>query len=213
MKIIKISKYEKKRNIYIIDLDTGDKIQLQGETLIKFGLRSGDILDEKEILKIKQEDGFISAKASALRLIAKRMRSEKELINRLKIKKYSEDVINLVLENMHKLKLIDDNEFTKKYITDSIYLKRPFGQIAVKQKLYALGINKELINKGVDEYLNTETELDLAYNAAKKKVKFLKKYPKEKQKHRIYSFLAQRGFNYDVVKRVMNKMNFEIEEE
>jgi regulatory protein len=151
MKIIKVSKHEKRKNIFILNLDNNDKIFLLGETLVKFGLRSGDILDDKEILKIKREDEFISAKASALRLIAKRMRSEKELLDRLKMKKYCEEVISSVIENMHKLNLINDEDFTKRYIIDSIYLKRPFGKIAVKQKLYSLGINKEMIAKGVDE--------------------------------------------------------------
>jgi regulatory protein len=197
---------------YVVNFDSGSDLELTNEILLKFGLRTGDEFDDKTINEILTEQNFLLAKESSLRLISRRMRSEKELVDKLKSKKYDDGIIQRVMESLNKLNLINDQDLTKKFISDTIHLKRPLGKMALKFKLQKLGIDKETAVKGINENLDEETEVKLAYDAAEKKLKSLKRYPKEKQKQRIYSFLAQRGFNYSIVKKVMNKLNFEIDE-
>jgi regulatory protein len=212
MKITKIYKHPTRKNKYVVNFDSGSDLELTSEVLLKFGLRSGDEIDEKAIDEIKQEQNFTSARDSSLRLISRRIRSEKEIIDKLKSKKYDEITIQKVLESLNKLNLLNDKDFANKFVSDSIHLKRPFGKLALKFKLQKFGIEKSTASDGINELMTEETEVKLAYDAASKKLRLLKKHPKEKQKQRIYSFLAQRGFNYDIVRKVMNKLDFEIEE-
>jgi regulatory protein len=213
MKILKIYKHSARKNKYIIEIEDNLSFELGTETLLKHGLRSGDEIEEKEIGEIRKEDEFINAKNSAYRLLAKRMRSEKELIDKLKAKKHSDETINKVLSGLGNLNLINDEEFSRKFISDSITLNRPLGKMALKFKLQKFGISKDLAARKVKDLLDEETEFNLALSAAQKKLSTLKRYPAEKQKVRIYSFLSQRGFNYDIVKKVLNKLNFNIDEE
>lgn len=212
MKILKVNKHPSRKNKYIIEIEDNLFLELGTETLLKHGLRSGDEINEKEIEEFQKEDEFINAKGYAFRLIAKRMRSEKELVDKLSAKKYSEETINKVLSGLGNLNLVNDEEFSRKFVTDSITLNRPLGKMALKFKLQRFGINRDTASQKVENLMDEETEINLAFEAARKKLRTLKKHPIEKQKQRIYSFLSQRGFNYNIVKKVMNKLNFDLEE-
>jgi len=49
-------------------------------------------------------------------------------------------------------------------------------------------------------------------NLARKKIVLLSKYDKHKKKQKLYSFLAGRGFSWDIVSKVLAELNFKEEE-
>jgi len=210
LKIIKIQKTTRK-NLYKITFDNDFEIQLYTEILLKFKLRSGDIIEEKDLKDILLQNQIYEAKNTSLRLLAKRMRTEKEIIDKLKQKKFEDSIITQTINELKRINLINDEEFVDKYINNTITLNKNYGRYALLNKLIKFGISKNLANEKISKLLSDNDEYETALNAAKKKLINLKRYDESKKIQRLISFLSGRGYNWDIIKKVLSelKINYE----
>jgi len=210
LKIIKIQKTTRK-NLYKITFDNDFEIQLYTEILLKFKLRSGDIIEEKDLKDILLQNQIYEAKNTSLRLLAKRMRTEKEIIDKLKQKKFEDSIITQTINELKRINLINDEEFVDKYINNTITLNKNYGRYALLNKLIKFGISKNLANEKISKLLSDNDEYETALNAAKKKLLNLKRYDESKKIQRLISFLSGRGYNWDIIKKVLSelKINYE----
>lgn len=210
LKIIKIQKTTRK-NLYKITFDNDLEIQLYTEILLKFKLRSGDIIEEKDLKDILLQNQIYEAKNTSLRLLAKRMRTEKEIIDKLKQKKFEDSIITQTINELKRINLINDEEFVDKYINNTITLNKNYGRYALLNKLIKFGISKNLANEKISKLLTDNDEYETALSAAKKKLLNLKRYDESKKIQRLISFLSGRGYNWDIIKKVLSelKINYE----
>ncbi|HEY9187130.1 MAG TPA: regulatory protein RecX [Ignavibacteria bacterium] len=210
LKIIKIQKTTRK-NLYKITFDNDLEIQLYTEILLKFKLRSGDIIEEKDLKDILLQNQIYEAKNTSLRLLAKRMRTEKEIIDKLKQKKFEDSIITQTINELKRINLINDEEFVDKYINNTITLNKNYGRYALLNKLIKFGISKNLANEKISKLLTDNDEYETALNAAKKKLINLKRYDESKKIQRLISFLSSRGYKWDIIKKVLSelKINYE----
>ncbi len=209
IKIEKIIKHEKKKNKYLIYLEDGSCHELVSEILLKFGLRSGDLVDEKKLIEIFQQAKLFEARNSALRMLAKRMRTEKEIIDKLKTKGHDEYVIDTIINDLKRINLINDDDFTERYINDSITLKKPYGKFALMHKMQKFGLNKNKVSEKLGSMISDEDETALAVSLVKKKLPTLEKFDVHKKKQRIANFLAGRGFSWDTIRKVFDDLKIE----
>jgi len=210
LKIIKIQKTTRK-NLYKITFDNDLEIQLYTEILLKFKLRSGDIIEEKDLKDILLQNQIYEAKNTSLRLLAKRMRTEKEIIDKLKQKKFEDSIITQTINELKRINLINDEEFVDKFINNTITLNKNYGRYALLNKLIKFGISKNLANERISKLLTDNDEYETALSAAKKKLLNLKRYDESKKIQRLISFLSGRGYNWDIIKKVLSelKINYE----
>ena len=80
------------------------------------------------------------------------------------------------------------------------------GKIALKQELYQKGIDREIIEEVISDKRYEISEEELAAQALEKKWKHWEKLPYLEKKKKMYEFLARRGFEYSVVKDVVEKI-------
>lgn len=210
LKIIKIQKTTKK-NLYKITFDNDTEIQLYTEILLKFKLRTGDVIQEKLLNDISLQNQIYEAKTISLRLLAKRMRTEKEIIDKLKQKKFEDSIIEHNINELKRMNLINDQEFVEKYINNAITLNKNYGRYTILNKLLKLGVPKDLANEKISKFFTDDDEFQTALNAAKKKMINLKRFDESKKTQRLISFLSGRGYNWDIIKKVLNelKINYE----
>ncbi len=210
LKIIKIQKTTRK-NLYKITFDNDFEIQLYTEILLKFKLRTGDIIEEKDLKDILLQNQIYEAKNTSLRLLSKRMRTEKEIIDKLKQKKFEDSIITQTINELKRINLINDEEFVDKFINNTITLNKNYGRYALLNKLIKFGISKNLANEKISKLLTDNDEYETALSAAKKKLLNLKRYDESKKIQRLISFLSGRGYNWDIIKKVLSelKINYE----
>lgn len=210
LKIIKIQKTTKK-NLYKITFDNDTEIQLYTEILLKFKLRTGDVIQEKLLNDISLQNQIYEAKTISLRLLAKRMRTEKEIIDKLKQKKFEDSIIEHNINELKRMNLINDQEFVEKYINNAITLNKNYGRYTILNKLLKLGVPKDLANEKISKFFTDDDEFQTALNAAKKKMINLKRFDESKKIQRLISFLSGRGYNWDIIKKVLSelKINYE----
>jgi len=151
----------------------------------------------------KRTESFDKARDYAFFLLKFRLRSENELAQRLKLKKFPEESVKEVISFLREKKFIDDNVFAKAWINSR--LKRPLGLRRIKQELRQKGVDKEIIEEqssGVKDYSEAGTVLDLA----KRRLNILKGTDQVIAKRRVYAFLLRRGFSPEIVIDTLNQL-------
>lgn len=148
---------------------------------------------KKSTKKLQIDDLY----AKALNILNACGRTRAQLFNSLCAYGADPRMADDVLDELEKLGLIDDVQYAKDYFEQAVYNKN-FGPRRIKQSLYEKGISNEIISEILCEYDYT-MQLDIARKVALKKLLSYKKLDYYKQKQKLYSILANKGFNYDVI--------------
>jgi len=155
-------------------------------------------------VKVKFIDLLSKAKNYAFLLLKFRPRSEKEIYQRLKKKKFDDRIIKETIAFLKDKDFINDNYFAKAWVESR--LKRPLGLRRIKQELRIKGIGKEIIDSQIDEIKKNYSEEDIVAEIARERFNRLKNIEPEKAKRRLYAYLLRRGFSPEIVIDVINKL-------
>lgn len=202
MKITKIEKQKKDKHRYNIFLDGGFAFGLYEDTVLKFGLRTDDDIDEKKTEELKRFDEFNFGKKVAYSYLAYKQRSIKELKNKLKLKKISEEAVEKIIALLIEQKYLDDTAYAKNYLLDKL-ARKPAGKRLLKLKLMEKGIDKETVESIVSDNYSESTEEELAVRLIKKYRQRLKGKDETEVRNKCYRYLASKGYDYDIISRVM----------
>lgn len=223
MVITKIERQKKNPKRVNIFCDDEFVIGLHQDVLLKAGLRKGDTIDEKKLEELQSAEEFSLAKDKALRFISYRQRSEKEVRSRLIEREFHPSVIDRVVSYLREVMLLNDRAFAEAYVHD-VLMRKPAGATLIRRQLQLKGVDKDIIDRVVEDKLGSETQSMLAREAAKKYMrryrpatggtrKKQERYPKgritrrvvNKQQKRLSDFLARRGFAWDTVSSVVKE--------
>lgn len=155
-------------------------------------------------MKNKSTDEIKKAKNYAFLLLKFRPRSEKEIYQRLKNKKFNEEIINDTIAFLKEKEFIDDNYFAKAWIQSRI--KRPLGLRRLRAELKVKGVDKEIIDSQIDQIKKDYAEEDIVKAIAKAKISKLKGIEPLKAKRRILDYLLRRGFSAEIVFDVVGQL-------
>lgn len=152
----------------------------------------------------------------ALRFLTFRSRSEKEIRDYLR-KKISamekedteeggllKELIEEVINKLKGLKFIDDETFTKNYVENSLKI-RPRSLNFIKRELKMKGLEEGLLNQVFSNFSFADEER-LAFEAVQKKLRIWEKLPREAKRKKMVSFLARRGFNWEIVRKIVDTL-------
>jgi len=143
-------------------------------------------------------------KEYAFFLLKFRLRSEKELYERLKKKKFPEGEIKKVIAFLKDKKFIDDRAFVKAWVNSR--LRQLVGLKRIRQELRQKGIAKEAIEDKLSEVKSDYSESEIVVNLATDRLRKLKDVDPQKAKSRVYGYLIRRGFSPDIVIDTLNKL-------
>ena len=164
-------------------------------------LKNGDELSDEKIAKLLAEDTREWAYQQALLYLSYRVRSEKEIRQNLKKHEISEDVIEEILERLHKAGLANDKEFAQTWVENRSTF-RPRSRRALAMELRQKGLDDETVHSAVSG-VNEEA---LAYEAAQKRLGRLKGLEWSDFRKKLSEFLARRGFPYSVVAPIVTRL-------
>ena len=149
------------------------------------------------------EDELKKAKNIAFRLLKYRDRSEKEIVNRLKKKKVSREVIEKVIAELKSLSLLDDRKFAKSWIQERI--RKGYGLLKIKVELKEKGIDQDLLKDLLQDINKDAWVLPQIRELVQKRIKKYNKIDLN-VKRKILSYLVRRGFPYEKVIRVLKEL-------
>ncbi len=136
-------------------------------------------------------------------LLSRRAYTEKGLVDKLKKKEATSEVIEQVTKKLKEIKYLNDEVYTEMYINSR---KRSKGANAIRSELWRKGVSEEIIESALSE-LSSELQLETAINIVLREKWRFTKGDVRKDKARAYAFLARRGFNSDITKAALEKSN------
>ena len=149
---MKILRYEKKKNgMYQVFFDNGNNFDIHEEIILKYEMLLKKEFKNSEIEKLLDENKIYIVYDLAIKYIAKKMRSKREIINYLQGKEIDNDTISKVIDILYKQKYLDDEMYAKAYVNDRILLSMD-GPLKIRSKLEELGIKEEYINNALVEF-------------------------------------------------------------
>ncbi|MGG7176278.1 recombination regulator RecX [Clostridium paraputrificum] len=201
---IEVQKRNKDRvNVYI---DEVYAFAVNAELVYKKGLKTNMEIDEVKLKEVAKEENLSKCKNTALRIIERSYKTEKEITDKLIEKGYDMDSIKPTLEFLKEYNFINDESYTKMYVKDRM---RSQGSQKIKYALMRKGVEEEAIASAL-ENIDKEDEMQVAMELARKKYSQLSKREDDKYKlwNKLCRFLIGKGYDYslakDVVKKVVN---------
>lgn len=156
-------------------------------------------------MKKNKDSGLLQkARDYAFLLLKFRLRSEQELAERLKRKKFSQEIIKDVISFLKDKDFLNDGFFAQAWLRERI--KKPLGLRRLTQELKLKGIDKKIIESCVAQVKKDYNEAAVVERIVKEKLEKLKAVEPQKRKARIYSYLLRRGFSPDIVIDKINEI-------
>ena len=146
---------------------------------------------------ISNKETLLKAREYAFLLLKFRLRSENELYQRLKQKKFSEEIILDTLKFLKEKKFLDDSLFAKGWINSRI--KKPYGLRRIVQELKLKGIDKGIIEEELGEVKKNYSEEEIVQNIIEDRLGKLKNIEPQTARKRVYGYLVRRGFSPDII--------------
>lgn len=174
-------------------------IYLEGEyafglaRIVAAWLQVGQNLSDEKISALQAEDAREIAYLQSLKFIDYRERSEAEIRSYLNKREITEDVMDDVIDRLHRSGLVDDLRFAENWVENRAEF-RPRGRRALSYELRQKGISEEIIQETLDQY----DEEAMAYQAALKQSKKYNKLEWRDFRKKMVGFLTRRGFSYDI---------------
>lgn len=139
----------------------------------------------------------------ALKLIARKRYTQKELENKFRDKKIGLKVDQQkAIARLKVLKYINDKEFAKDYIQTRLLIN-PKGPYLLKLELKLKGVDKQIIDTAIEQA--DIDELQIALNVLERKKKAINRTEGRKRKEKIMRTLSSRGFKLDTIYKILEK--------
>ena len=194
---IQKQKYRRRVNIYV---DGRFALALGLAVAQEAGLHTGMAVSDDDLRRLQESDARQSAYDAALRLLAYRPRSEKELRLRLARRRYVPALIDETLARLRRLGYVDDEAFAR-FWTESRDSSSPRSRRLLRSELLQRGVNADTASDAVAALSDEEA----AYRAASKRLRAVQDSDYEPFRRRLADFLLRRGFSYDVIRHTVDR--------
>ncbi len=152
------------------------------------------------------EDSYQKAYSYSLRLLNYRAQSIKGLTDKLKLKKYPQDIIDRIVSEFKKSGYLDDRNFARAWVEDRMNFN-PKAPRVLRIELKQKGISDNIIENTLSDINKRYNFTQIAYGLAKNRFKVLRSvHDAKKKKKRIFDYLIRRGFKFSTIYEVLNKV-------
>ncbi|NCC64964.1 MAG: regulatory protein RecX [Spirochaetia bacterium] len=151
------------------------------------GLCIGQELTEEEYLNLQQVQERLDCRLKALDAITRRDHGRAELMQKLLLKGFSKEIIEVVLDDLEEKNLLNDFRYATMFI-ESRQRKNPEGRFLMAQRLAAKGIDRDTVQRSLDLLYSEEQTIEYvqkAYQLAKRKA----------DEQKAVSMLQKKGFS------------------
>lgn len=154
---------------------------------------------------IHMED-FEKCKDYACRLLKYRSRSEKEIEDQLKRKKFSESEIRETIAWLKEKGYLNDERFAREWLESR--KRRGYSEKYIRLELKQKGISEQLSNLDLNNQEQFLSDREVAEKLVEKKMKQYRNLEPVKVKQRIQNLLLRRGFSWEIIEEILRKNDY-----
>ena len=151
-----------------------------------------------------ERDYVGAAQTICLNALAVRAKSRGELAAQLKRRGIPLDVATEVLDRLERSKLINDLDFARAWSKSRLSSKK-ISKMVLARELRMKDVSEENILIALEE-ISSDDEYEAALQLGERKARSLQNYDEEVRTRRITSALARKGYNYDIISRVLKEV-------
>lgn len=137
-----------------------------------------------------------AAVIKALNSLARTEQCRASLERKLAQKDFCKEDISVALDYLEERNFLSDERYASLWVRSHCSLKSQ-GKIRLMNDLLSRGVKKSVAEKAINEYLEQNPEIELCRKAYKKCVK------QGKTSEKILKSLAQSGFSYNMIQKVL----------
>lgn len=128
----------------------------------------------------------------------------RELEDRLKRKRFSDNVVSSTIRHLQQAGLLDDVELAENLKREAMTTKF-LSQYGAKQFMLARGISREI----VDSIFRHDEKEDIknAKRLIDKKMKIIESLPAKTIKRRLSHLLLRKGYSFEIIGAVLKQIN------
>ncbi len=187
---MKITKLEKKKRLYLLEIDKTDTLYITEDTIVRFFLSKDKSLTKDELTEIREFSQVSYGKNLALYHLSFARRSEKQVRDYLTQHDINNATIQEVVDSLKQEKWLDDKQLAKDIINQQA-TSGDKGPFYLKQKL----IQKGIASTTISDLLESTDFAQACLGTAKKLFKkYAKKLPQKALETKLYQQLSQRGY-------------------
>ena len=203
MRIDSVSQSPDRTGRYLVKFSDGSTMKLYRQTIEDFRMYPGMELENLDALR--ESAGAYSAKMRAVRIISASSVSKRDLETRLVRKGESEEQAKEAVQWLSDLNLVDDRTTARQIVESCV--RKGYGVARAKQALYEKQIPKQLWEEALEDYPD-QSERIADFLRTK-----LRDPHDPKQVKRAIDAALRRGHSYGDVKRALEMIGSELEEE
>ncbi|MDQ0221539.1 recombination regulator RecX [Streptococcus moroccensis] len=206
---MKITAIEKKKRLYLLELDGSDKLYVTEDTIVRFMLSKDKVITPEELSEIKDFAQFSYGKNLALYQLSFKQRTTREVRDYLAKHEIEEKTMERVIKNLQADGWLDDAKFAASLIEQNL-LSGDKGGYVLKQKLLQKGIAASII----DEALAEADFSEVCQRVAEKLLrKYEGKFPTKGLKDKLIQNLTSKGFSYSEANQAVQGLELEKDQE
>lgn len=164
-------------------------------------LRLGQRLSDDDLASLARSEAVEEAVQRGLRLVAIRPRSERELGDALTRARVPEPVQQAALARLRETGAADDQAFALAWV-ENRQAFRPRSRLALKVELRRKGVDAETISAILEDVNDEQAALQAGRVAGRR----LQGLPQDEFRRRLGGILARRGFDYSIVRPVVERL-------
>ena len=144
-------------------------------------------------------------RAYALRLLALRPRTVRELRDKLARRGYPPEQCESLIADLSAVSLLDDAKYAQLWVESRTAL-RPMGASRLRAELMRKGISRELIDSALADSREERDEDGAALELARKKLRSMRSLTPDAARRRLAGFLGRRGYPGGVIAKVLKQL-------
>jgi regulatory protein len=192
MIVTSIERTPKRRGRVDVYVDGVAAFEVAGATATAQGLRAGEPIDRARIDAIVAADRRRLALDTAVAMLARRPRSERDVRQRLARARFDEALVDDTLRRLRDAKLLDDADYARAY-TETRDRTSPRGRRLIVQELRASGVTLDIARDAATAVSDGEA----AYRLAARRIRTLAALDYRAFRDRLGSYLQRRGFDWE----------------
>ncbi|MBE5782613.1 MAG: regulatory protein RecX [Clostridiales bacterium] len=193
----KIVEIQRKGGVARVKFLSGEQLKIPSALYLERRLREGDVIDPEAYRAFMLNRGYPHALEAAMKFLALRERSEKEICQRLRRSCYDKRTIARVMDTLSAHALVSDARFAEQWVH---HRGKKYGKNRIAQELKIKGVSGEEAKMAL-ETLPEEEEFARALEQAQKLARRMKDDP-----NKIIQALVRRGYSWSMAKRAVNAL-------
>jgi regulatory protein len=189
----------------LVVLDDGRRFQVNAGAFPQLGLEEGIEVDETLLGRLHVLDARNRAREAALRLLRYRLRSQREVSQRLRRHGFSGEIIHEVITSLTHEGLLDDRRFALAWAEHRQSVSHA-GPQRIRAELRAKGVSRSVVEESVVATFDANVEEETAAAVADRWMRRLSGTTPDVRFRRLSAVLHRRGFSPQTIVGILKRL-------